>query len=164
MIGLCGKEIWLQRAKAGMVNIGGGKTLRLKSYLVVGSKTSSQCCVGMSLPCQYSTYLPKSSSFTTGFQTSPSALAGCSHRGARPQCSSVPHYSLGSTSVAISTHSSLWFTVASLSASYSLPKHLGEQEPVSGFGHLAQMAESYGKPRDTLWRCNILVLVSITFL
>lgn len=112
----------------------------------------------------YSTYLLKSSLPATGLQALPAAPASCSHREAWPQHSSVPHYSLGSTSVAISVHSSLWFTVASLSASYSLPKHPGEQQPVSGFGHLAQALESHGKPRDTLWRCNILVLVPIAFL
>lgn len=72
----------------------------------------------------YSTYLLKSSLPATGLQASPAAPASCSPREAWPQHSSVPHYSPGSTSVAISVHSSLWFTVASLSALIHYPNIL----------------------------------------
>lgn len=161
-VGSCGKVMSLQELRQGWLKWGEKRPLAWE-WPGCWSMSSWWCCVIVSLQ-QYSTYLLKSSSPATGLQAPPAAPASCSHRGAWPQHSSVPHYSLGSTSAAISVHSSLWFTVASLSASYSLPKHLGERRPVSGFGHLAQALESHGKPRDTLWRCNILVLVSIAFL
>lgn len=161
-----GRLMWVRDvsagAQAGMVKMGWEKTLGLRVTWLLAAWAAHGALSLCPVP-WYSTYLLKSSLPATGLQAPP-APASCSHREAWPQHSSVPHYSPGSTSVAISVHSSLWFTVASLSASYSLPKHLGEQQPVSGFGHLAQALESHGKPRDTLWRCNILVLVPIAFL
>lgn len=163
MVGSCGKEMCLQELRQEWLTWDRERPLapewpgcwQQEQLVVLCHYVPVQQC---------STYLLKPSWPATALQAPPAAPESCSHREAWPQLSSVPHYSPGSTSAAISVHSSLWFTVASLSASYSLPKHLGKQWPVSGFGHLAQALESHGKPRDTLWRCNILVLVPIAFL